>query len=588
MQAARGAYGKNSSESNAAMIQGLFGGGHVDHDEDHKRLREQQQKKRITTAHDMIGATPENILEKLDEDTRAEYTMIFQSLDEDGSGEITVNEMSSAFRTMGLRLSNTEIRDLVLSVDKDSNGLIDIGEFCLMLYELSTGTASKTHLNGSYRKQKEPSPSCCDTNCPVLNHQRKRLWACCDDPSSSRWAQITSSSIMSLILISCVAFVWETDPNYHQLNTEFWETLEAFCTACFTIEYVCRVFSTPNIFKFLFDGMNTIDLVAIAPFYVELALASQASADGGGFQATSLRAFRLFRIFRLFKIGRHVSWLQVFSDTYIASFPPLIMIIFIMMIIMVFIASLAHTFEAHVFDHRTGLWTQDDGTIAVVQSIPDGFWYAIVTLTTVGYGDISMQTPMGKLLAMFTSLSGIMVLAIPISVISLNFHDKYEANERKQHQRAESRIRLEELRREMESNKHRGRVVPLPNSNKETNNEKREGETKGEKDTPKEYDHRIGHKLSKVEAARLGNRSVVSLLHASGDRCVLSMRLSVANCLIAEEQNRLDMRHEFKSMLAQWEPETRRDLLRKTVDLRKSVTNDEDIDMEAAALALGI
>ena len=260
------------------------------------------------------------------------------------------------------------------------------------------------------------------------------------------------------------------------------------------------------------------------------------------------------------------------------------------MIIMVFIASLAHTFEAHVFDHHTGLWTQDDGTIAVVQSIPDGFWYAIVTLTTVGYGDISMNTPIGKVLAMFTSLSGIMVLAIPISVISLNFHDKYEANERKQHQRAESRIRLEELRREMESNKHRGRVVPIPNSKKESNDEKTEGETKNENENenPKEYDHRIGHKLSKVEAARLGNSSVVSLLHASGDRCILSMRLSVANCLIAEEQNRLDMRHEFKSMLEQWEPETRRDLLRKTVDLRMSVTNDEDIDMEAAAVTLGI
>jgi voltage-gated potassium channel Kch len=538
MQAARGAK-KKVQESNTAMIQGLFGGGNIDHEADHQRLLHQQKKKTITTAHDMSGATASNVLDILDEYTLDEYKMIFSALDEDDSGEITVKEMASAFRTMGLSLTNIEIRDLVLSVDKDSNGLIDLGEFCLMLYQVSTGTASKTHfINRKHSTQKVPKPPCCTTNFPKIDKQRRRLWRFCDDPISSPLARFASTSIMVLIVISCVAFVWETDLNYHQRNTQFWFALEAFCTACFTVEYLCRIFSTPHLFHFLYDLMNTIDLVAIAPFYIELALATD-NGDGTGFNSQSLRAFRLFRVFRLFKIGRHISWLQVFSDTYIASFPPLIMIIFIMSIIMVFIASLAHTIEAPVFDQNAGVWTQSNGKVAVIQSIPDGFWYTIVTLTTVGYGDISMETPLGRILAIFTSMTGIMVLAIPISVISLNFHDKYEANERIQQQRTESAIRLKKLKMEMEKNKNRGVVKP------------------------------------RLESGENKIRTVVGLLHASADRCILSMKTSIANSLLAEEQNRLDMKHEFKSMLGQWEPATRRDLLRKTKNLQESISDKE-------------
>ena len=582
MQGAGGTVGGGRG-NNAAMVQGLFGGGKVDHDADHRQLLEQQSKRTISTRHDMHGATPATVMEMLDDDTKAEYQMIFQSLDEDGSGEITVNEMASAFRTMGLQLSNTEIKDLVLSVDQDSNGLIDVGEFALMLYQISTGTASKAHLHRVQFDTKKTPQKYCEKNCPNIDRRRKRVWACCDDPSSSSAAQYVSVFIMTLILISCTAFVWETDPNFHNRNSEFWDTLEAFCTGCFTIEYLCRILSTPNVITFLFDGMNTIDLVAIVPFYIELILVNQSggSTNEGGFKASSLRAFRLFRVFRLFKIGRHVSWLQVFSDTYVASFPPLIMIIFVMSIIMVFIASLVHTFEAPIFDHQTKQWITHDGTLAVVQSIPDGFWYAVVTLTTVGYGDITLSPGIGQILAMFTSISGILVLAIPISVISLNFHDKYEANERRQHQRAESIIRLAELREEMERNKTRGAVTPIdgltiPGSPASSIPSSPVLVVTSDNE-PKKH-----HKRSKS----IKNRPVVSLLHASSDRCILSMRKSGGDCLIAEEANRLDLRHEFKAMLEQWQPQQRRELLRRTKSIRDKLENGDDVDIEEAAEAL--
>ena len=582
--AAHGGKGK----SGAAMVQGLFGGGKIDHDADHLELIAQQSKRTLSTTHDMQGATPQNIMKKLDEETAGEYAMIFSALDDDASGEITVNEMAYAFRTMGLQLTNSEIKDLVLSVDQNSDGLIDMGEFALMLYRISTGTANKDHIQAiGHLADPTTVVPCCQKNYPNVDHQRKRLWSCCDDPSSSRSAQLVSTGIMTLILISCTAFVWETDPNYHNLNPEFWDTLEAFCTICFTLEYLCRIFSAPNLYNFIFDGMNTIDLVAIVPFYIELYIVNVQSAganDGSGFNAQSLRAFRLFRVFRLFKIGRHVSWLQVFSDTYVASFPPLIMIIFIMMILMVFIASLVHTIEAPLFDQISGQWTKDDGSVSVVQSIPDGFWYSVVTLTTVGYGDICLTHGFGHLLAMFTSILGIMVLAIPISVISLNFHEKYEANERKQHQRADSRIRLHHLRLEMERNKTRGAVQPI-DSMSIPGTSIPSGAFTGEQQT-----FTTGNETKDDTPLRkksIKNRPVVSLLIASSDRCILSMRDSSNDCLIAEESNRLDLRHEFKSMLEQWVPEQRRDLLRRTKSLREQMEKDNgEIDMEAATAAL--
>ena len=82
--------------------------------------------------------------------------------------------------------------------------------------------------------------------------------------------------------------------------------------------YVLRIASQQNFYRFVFNFMNTVDLVAIVPFYVEILMEAAAAAStaasngeaGGGFSSQSLRAVRLVRVFRLFKIGRHVSWLH--------------------------------------------------------------------------------------------------------------------------------------------------------------------------------------------------------------------------------------------------------------------------------------
>ena len=231
MIAGGGANLKKSSNSKKALVNGLFGGG-SNAEPDAEEAAEVEAPR---TLHQMRGVTPQNIMSLLDEDTREEYLMIFRALDEDDSGEITVKEMADAFRTMGLELENDEIRDLVLSVDQDSNGLIDIGEFSLMLYQLSTGTASKNHRREIMKRRRVVVPYC-QRRYPRINKQRKRIWQLMDDPDSSVAAQAISIFIMLIIFVSCAAFVIETDHQFHRRNEEFWFTLEAFCTACFTLE----------------------------------------------------------------------------------------------------------------------------------------------------------------------------------------------------------------------------------------------------------------------------------------------------------------------------------------------------------------
>lgn len=315
-----------------------------------------------------------------------------------------------------------------------------------------------------------------------------------------------------------------------------------------------RIASQQNLSKFISSFMNTVDLVAILPFYVELALADAASSNG--FDSQSLRAIRLVRVFRLFKIGRHVSWLNVFGETYVASLPPLIMIVFIIGIVMVFLASLVHTFEAKSFDAESQQWLGPDGVPSTVASIPDGFWFSVVTMTTVGYGDITPKTALGRIVGMVGSIVGIMVLAVPISVISLNFHEKYDAQERRSEQKHASKLRIEKLEKAVAKD----RQQKLHESKLLKDQMGKDVEAAGA--LKAEFDE----KRKNMEEEDF--RTVVSLMHAAAERAVFNMNMDTMNVLATEEHNRVDMKHEIKSMMEQWEPHARVELIRRSQSFR--------------------
>mmetsp|Transcript_54915 Transcript_54915/g.152078 ORF Transcript_54915/g.152078 Transcript_54915/m.152078 type:complete len:257 (+) Transcript_54915:1-771(+) len=142
-----------------------------------------------------------------------------------------------------------------------------------------------------------------------------------------------------------------------------------------------------------------------------------------------LRSARLIRVFRLFKISRYLSWLTVFLGTLTASAAPLAMITFVLAIGMVVFASAVYFLERGVWNPVLETYMVD-GHETQFSSIPGAFWWTVVTMSTVGYGDVVPMTVGGRMLGVITCFSGVMILAIPISVISASFHTEYAKMER--------------------------------------------------------------------------------------------------------------------------------------------------------------
>lgn len=282
---------------------------------------------------------------------------------------------------------------------------------------------------------------------------RARLWACVDTPSSSICAQIFSIFIMALILVSVVTFCMETLPEFHKKNVTVWFGIETFCIVIFTVEFILRISSAPNTCKFMYDIYTIIDIGAIFPYYLEVGIDVQDgvmfNVSEASFSAAFLRVFRLLRVLRVFKMARYLSWMKLFTVSIKQSLPPLGMFTF-------FVAIVITVFGCFIFYLEKGVWTTVNGESMYVvasgplagspsqfSSIPEAMYWCIITMTTVGYGDMFPLTTAGKLVAAAASLTGIFVLAIPITIISSNFNREYE---REKKERAEAHAKMQMLR----------------------------------------------------------------------------------------------------------------------------------------------
>uniref|UniRef100_A0A2Y9D1K8 BTB domain-containing protein n=1 Tax=Anopheles dirus TaxID=7168 RepID=A0A2Y9D1K8_9DIPT len=179
--------------------------------------------------------------------------------------------------------------------------------------------------------------------------------------------------------------------------------VELVCNVWFIIELTVRLVVTPNIFEFIKSPVNIIDLAATLSFYTDV-------CQRMGEQTGLLEAFSIVRILRLFKLTRHSPGLRILIHTFKASARELTLLVFFLVLGIVVFASLVYYAEK-----------LQDNPDNQFKSIPLGLWWAIVTMTTVGYGDMAPKTYVGMFVGALCALAGVLTIALPVPVIVSNF-----------------------------------------------------------------------------------------------------------------------------------------------------------------------
>ncbi|XP_077190293.1 voltage-gated potassium channel KCNC4 [Paroedura picta] len=265
-----------------------------------------------------------------------------------------------------------------------------------------------------------------------------RMWALFEDPYSSRAARVIAFASLFFILVSITTFCLETHEAFiidvnvtetlvvgnttevfvmQKMETEPILTyIEGVCVLWFTLEFLVRIICCPDKLVFIKNLLNIIDFVAILPFYLEVGLSglsSKAARDVLGF----LRVVRFVRILRIFKLTRHFVGLRVLGHTLRASTNEfLLLIIFLALGVLIFATMIYYA-------ERIGAKPSDPSGSEHThfKNIPIGFWWAVVTMTTLGYGDMYPKTWSGMLVGALCALAGVLTIAMPVPVIVNNF-----------------------------------------------------------------------------------------------------------------------------------------------------------------------
>lgn len=259
---------------------------------------------------------------------------------------------------------------------------------------------------------------------------KPRIWLLFDEPYSSLAAKIMAVISVFFICVSILSFCLKTHPNMRvpvimnrtvtQRNTTAWILdkvktdahdaffyVESVCNAWFTFEITIRFVVSPRKLDFVRAPINIIDFIATMSFYSDMLL-QHLAADLEN--ADILDFFSIIRILRLFKLTRHSRGLKILIHTFKASAKELFLLVFFLVLGIVIFASLVYYAE------RLQVNPRNDFT-----SIPEGLWWAIVTMTTVGYGDMAPRTYVGMLVGALCALAGVLTIGLPVPVIVSNF-----------------------------------------------------------------------------------------------------------------------------------------------------------------------
>ncbi len=237
-------------------------------------------------------------------------------------------------------------------------------------------------------------------------HIKKRAWEVLEVcKAGDRLSQAVDQMIIVLISLNILSLSLETVPEYYQRWKPFFDAFETFSVSTFSIEFLLRFWScvtekkyqkplTGRI-RYSFTPLALFDLFAILPFYIPLF----------GIDLRFIRALRFFRLFRIAKLARYSESLRLFRRIAHKKRAELLTVVFLEGILMLFASCLLY-------------YAENNAQPEAFSSIPAATWWAVATLSTVGYGDIYPITIVGRIIATFVIFLGIGLFTIPTGILA--------------------------------------------------------------------------------------------------------------------------------------------------------------------------
>jgi voltage-gated potassium channel len=216
-----------------------------------------------------------------------------------------------------------------------------------------------------------------------------------DTPTGKLFDVVLLIAILASIILVMLESINSFDEKYHA----FLDIAEWIITILFTIEYILRIVSVKRPIKYVLSFYGIIDLLSTIPKYISLFL--------GGTQALiALRALRLLRVFRILKLARYLGASNQLANAIKASKAKIAVFLFAVLIAAVIFGTIMYMVEG-----------EENG----FTNIPKSVYWCIVTLTTVGFGDIAPQTPLGQFIATLIMILGYGIIAVPTGIVSAEY-----------------------------------------------------------------------------------------------------------------------------------------------------------------------
>ncbi|EGN93868.1 hypothetical protein SERLA73DRAFT_188986 [Serpula lacrymans var. lacrymans S7.3] len=252
---------------------------------------------------------------------------------------------------------------------------------------------------------------------------KRSLYELLELPTSSPSAFLVHVASTFLIVFSALVTVLETVPSFHSISPRVWFGFETSLVALFTVEYVARCIAWSStwwgLVKWVISFYGVIDILAILPYYIEIILQQDTSVL---FRFSILRMFRLLRVFRPFRYNNTI--LLTIEVMYISirrSQHALLALSFFVAMMLTVFSTLLYFAERGTWDNTLETFINSDGDPSQFASIPAAAWFVLVTITTVGYGEITPRSFLGRLITVPLLALGLLLIALPSFVLGREF-----------------------------------------------------------------------------------------------------------------------------------------------------------------------